>query len=103
VGDDRLPGGRLESDEGRSARSVGLKDRLKRLEKTAGGGECPRCSGTVVIYVNDELESVTKDGRKFTSEEAEAFASDGGNGRCPACGASRHEITLGGPVENLSE
>jgi hypothetical protein len=57
----------------------------------------------VVIYVNDELESVTKDGRKFTSEEALAFESEEGNGRCPACGASRQEITLGGPVENLSE
>ena len=56
-----------------------------------------------MIYVNDELESVTKDGRKFTSEEAQAFESGEGNGRCPACGASRHEITLGGPVENLSE
>jgi hypothetical protein len=82
---------------------VGLRGRLKRLEKTAGGGECPRCSGTVVIYVNDELESVTKDGRKFTSEEAQAFESEEGNGRRPACRASRHEITLGGPVENLSE
>ena len=82
---------------------MGLKDRLKRLEKTAGGGECPRCSGTVVIYVNDELESITKDGRRLAPEEAEAFASDEGNGRCPMCGASRHEITLGGPVENLSE
>ncbi len=82
---------------------MGLKDRLKRLEKAAGGGECLRCSGTVVIYVNDELESVTKDGRKSTSEEAQAFGSEEGNGRCPACGASRQEITLGRPVENLSE
>ncbi len=56
-----------------------------------------------MIYVNDELESVTKDSRRLAPEEAEAFASDEGNGRCPMCGASRHEITLGGPVENLSE
>jgi hypothetical protein len=56
-----------------------------------------------VIYVNDELESITKDGRRLAPEEAEAFASEEGNGRCPVCGASRHETTFGGPVENLSE
>ena len=82
---------------------MGLRGRQERLEKTAGGGECPRCSGTVVIYVNDELESITKDGRRLAPEEAEAFASEEGNGRCPVCGASRHETTFGGPVENLSE
>ncbi len=83
---------------------MGIKDRLKRLEKTAGGGGCPRCSGTVVIYVNDELESITKDGRRLAPEEAEAFKSEEEqDGCCPMCGASRHEITLGGPVENLSE
>ena len=78
---------------------MGLKGRLERLEEAAGGGECPRCSGTVVIYVNDELESVTKDGRRLTPEEAEAFASDEEGGRCPVCGAERGpEITIGWPV-----
>jgi ribosomal protein S27AE len=78
---------------------VGLKDRLKRLEEAAGGGECPRCSGTVVIYVNDELESVTKAGRKFTPEEAEAFASEEEGGRCPRCGTKRGpEIRTGAPA-----
>ncbi len=77
---------------------MNLRGRLKRLEEAAGGGECPRCSGTVVIYINDTLESVSKYGRQFTPEEAEAFVSEEGGDRCPVCGTERGpEITIGGP------
>ena len=82
---------------------MNFRSRLEKLEEAAGGGECPRCSGTVVIYVGDELESVTKAGRTFTPEEAEAFEIEEEGGRCPVCGASRQEKTIGGLVEHLSE
>ncbi len=66
-----------------------LETRLKRLEETSAGGECPRCSGTTVIYVNHKLGGVSKPGRKFTLEEAEAFVDEEEDGRCPICGAER--------------
>jgi hypothetical protein len=76
-----------------------LQRRLRRLEDASGeGGECPRCSGTVVVYVNDELDSVTKDGRKLTPDEALAFESEEAqDGRCRVCCAKGQEITIGGP------
>ncbi len=79
---------------------MSLRGRLKRLEAAVGGGgECPRCSGTVVIYINDELECITKHGRTFTPEEAEVFESEEEKGGCcPVCGTERApEITIGGP------
>jgi hypothetical protein len=80
-----------------------LETRVKRLEDAGGGGECPPCSGTTVGYVNGALKSVSKDGRRFTPEEVEAFEGEEEGERCPVCGGSRQEITLGRPVENLSE
>ena len=83
---------------------MNLRSRLKKLEEATGGGGCPRCSGTVVIYINDELESVTKDGRRLTPEEAEAFKSaEEQDGCCPVCGAQRgQEITIGTPAPRRS-
>jgi ssDNA-binding Zn-finger/Zn-ribbon topoisomerase 1 len=75
-----------------------LETRLQRLEEaTDDGGECPRCSGTTVIYVNGKVSNVSKDGQKFTPEEAEAFESEEEDGRCPVCGQERGpEIVIGG-------
>jgi ssDNA-binding Zn-finger/Zn-ribbon topoisomerase 1 len=67
-----------------------LASRVRRLEKAAGaGGECSRCSGTTVIYVNDRLESVSRTGRLFTQEEARVFVEEEEDGRCPRCGTRR--------------
>jgi Zn finger protein HypA/HybF involved in hydrogenase expression len=73
-----------------------LERRVEALEQAGGGGECPRCSGTTVIIVNDELSSVTKGRRLFTPEEARAFVEEEEDGRCPVCGSGRGpEIVVG--------
>jgi hypothetical protein len=71
--------------------TTSLAARIKRLEgASGGGGECPRCSGTTVIYLNGKLDGVSKHGRRFTPEEAEAFKSEEEqDGCCPVCGARR--------------
>jgi len=48
-----------------------------------------------VIFVNDKLESVTKNSRKFAPEEAQELAAEERDGRCPVCGQEREEITVG--------
>ncbi len=69
---------------------MSVRRRLERLEGVGGGGgECPRCSGTTIIHVNDALHGVTRHGRRFTPEEAEAFESEEEAGRCPVCGVRR--------------
>ena len=77
--------------------TTSLATRIKRLESAGGSGECPRCSGTVAVYLNGKLDGVSKHGRRFTPEEAEAFiAEEGEDGRCPLCGAKRGpEIRIG--------
>jgi hypothetical protein len=76
--------------------TASLETRVKQLEEAYGGGECPRCSGTTVVIVNDKLSSVTKGGRLFTSEEAQAFVAEEEDGRCPVCGTPRGpEIVVG--------
>jgi Zn finger protein HypA/HybF involved in hydrogenase expression len=72
-----------------------LERRVEALEQAGGGEECPRCSGTIVVFVNGKLDSVSKQGRKFTPEEAEAFAGEEDDGRCPVCGQGRQEIAMG--------
>ena len=75
--------------------ATSLETRVRRLEDAAGG-KCPRCSGSIVVFVNGKLNGVSKDGRKLTSEEAEAFAGEEEDGRCPLCGAKRGpEIRIG--------
>jgi hypothetical protein len=37
---------------------------------------CPRGSGTTVIFVNDNLESLTRGGVKLPGEDAHAFLKD---------------------------
>jgi hypothetical protein len=72
-----------------------LATRIRRLEGAGGGRECPRCSGTTITSVNGGVRSVTKHGRRFTPEEAEAFVADEEDGRCPVCGARRTPIRIG--------
>ncbi len=78
---------------------MSLRRRLERLEAALGDEECPRCSGTVMIYIDDELESIIRHGRVLTPEEAEAFESEEEKGGCcPVCGAEcGPAITIGGP------
>ena len=77
-----------------------LQTRVRCLEDAGGGGgECQRCSGTTVTYVNGGVRSVSKHGRSFTPEEAEAFESEEEAGRCPVCGARRSPgIRIGSPA-----
>ena len=77
-----------------------LEARVTRLEEGAGGGgRCRRCSGSVVLIANGEVESVSfANGRRLPPEEAEAFERDEEEegGRCPVCGGVREEIVVGG-------
>jgi Zn finger protein HypA/HybF involved in hydrogenase expression len=74
-----------------------LERRLEVLEQAGGDGECPRCAGTTVIIVNGKVESVNRDGQRFTPKEAQEFArEEEQNGRCPLCGQKRQEIMVGG-------
>jgi rubredoxin len=76
--------------------ATNLETRVRRLEEVGSERECPRCSGTTIIYLNNELESVSKAGRIFTPEEARAFVDEEDDGRCPLCGTSRGpEIVVG--------
>jgi Zn finger protein HypA/HybF involved in hydrogenase expression len=76
--------------------ATSLETRVHRLEDAAGsGGECPRCAGTTVIIVNNNVESVNRDGQKLGPEEAREFADEERDGRCPLCGQKRQEITVG--------
>jgi len=75
--------------------ATSLEARVRRLEGAGGGGKCPRCSGTAVIYLNGRLDSVSKHGRRLTPGEAETFASEEEDDRCPVCGAKRTPIRIG--------
>ncbi len=78
---------------------MSLKSRLEAIEQAHGGGECPRCSGTTVAYVNDKLEGASRHGRKLPPAEAEAFVEEEEDGRCPVCGTKRAPtIRIGSPA-----
>lgn len=74
---------------------TGLQRRVEALEQAGGGRKCPRFSGTMVVFVNGKLDRVSKDGRRLTPEEAETFAGEEADGRCPVCGQGRQEIAMG--------
>ena len=78
-----------------AAAATSLERRVEALEQAHSGGECPRCSGTTVIIVSGKLGGVSKPGRKFTREEAEAFVAEEEAGRCPLCGKVREQIKVG--------
>jgi Zn finger protein HypA/HybF involved in hydrogenase expression len=48
-----------------------------------------------VIIVNGKVESVNRSGQKLTPEEAQEFADEERDGRCPVCGQERQEVTVG--------
>jgi hypothetical protein len=71
---------------------------VEALEQAGGDGECPRCSGTTVVIVNDRLESVNRNGHLFTLEEAREFVEEEEDDRCPLCGTKRGPtIRIGWP------
>ncbi len=77
--------------------TTSLKRRIRYLEDTGGGGECPRCSGVVGIFMNGGFSSAHKNGVPMTEEEWVAFEAEEENGRCPACGRKPESITVGWP------
>ncbi len=77
-----------------------LDNRIDRLEREVGGGECPRCSGIFAVTVNGEFSSASKDGVPMSQEEWCAFeAEEDEEGRCPVCGEKPQDITVGWPEQ----
>lgn len=80
--------------------ATSLVTRVRRLEDAAGDGECPRCSGMVVVLMDGEFSGAGKHGREMTEEEYREFeAEEDDEGRCPACGRKSTEITVGWPED----
>ncbi len=80
--------------------ATGLATRVKRLEDSGGGGggECPRCSGVLVVSICGEPDSASKDGKDMSKEEYREFvAEEDEDGRCPVCGGKGIQITVGWP------
>jgi ssDNA-binding Zn-finger/Zn-ribbon topoisomerase 1 len=83
--------------------ATSLETRIQRLEGADGGGECPRCSGVLGIFLDGEFYSASRDGEEMSKEEWRAHeAEEDEEGRCPACGQKPAEITVGWP-EGLPE
>ncbi len=67
------------------------RSRIARLEARAGG-ECPRCSGVIGVFVAGELHSASRHGETMSAEEwGETTEQDG---RCPLCGRSPVRINV---------
>ncbi len=80
--------------------ATGLVTRVRRLEDTGGDGECPRCSGMVVVLLGGEFSGASKHGREMSEEEYREFeAEEDDEGRCPVCGGKATEITVGWPED----
>ncbi len=78
--------------------ATSLETRVRRLEDTDGGNECPRCSGVLGITLDGEFRSASRHGEEMTEEEYEAFeAEEDAAGRCPVCGEKPENITVGWP------
>lgn len=76
--------------------ATGLGTRIRRLEDT-GGGECPRCSGVVGVFLSGGFWSAGKNGKDMSEEEwRELEAEEEEDGRCPVCGRKPENITVGG-------
>ncbi len=70
--------------------AVGLRGRIERLER-ARGGECPRCSGVIGVFMGGELVRASRHGEPMSADEwAEAFE----HGRCPLCGRGPVRINV---------
>lgn len=70
----------------------GTARRIARLEDQDGRRPCPRCSGFVVVRVNGEVESASRDGRTVDAEEWERLEAGMVGGRCPGCGRRPFEV-----------
>ncbi len=68
--------------------ATSLDTRIRRLEDSGGGGECPRCSGVVGIFVCGAFSSASKNGVPMSEEEYEVHEAEEEEGRCPVCGRS---------------
>ncbi len=80
--------------------TTGLVRRVLHLEDAGDGGECPRCSGVVAIFMNGEFSSAHKNGVPMSEEEWDAFADEEEeDGRCPVCGRKPENITVGWPEQ----
>jgi len=76
--------------------ATSLETRVRRLEDTDGGRECPRCSGVLAINLDGDFWSASKHGEDMSAEEYEAFeAEEDEDGRCPVCGEKASEIVVG--------
>ncbi len=71
--------------------------RVEHLEDTGDGGECPRCSGVVGIFMNGRFSSAHKNGEPMSEEEWDAFEAEEEEGRCPVCGQKTKSVTIGWP------
>ena len=78
--------------------STGLERRLKVLEDAGGGGECPRCSGVVEVFICGEFSGASKHGKEMSKEDYRDFlAEEDEKGCCPVCQRKHTEITVGWP------
>ncbi len=76
--------------------ATSLERRVSALEDAGGGGECPRCSGIAVTFVNGELDNASRYGEPMSKEEYREFeAEEGPGGECPVCG--ERPITVEAP------
>ena len=72
--------------------------RVERLEAAVSGGECPRCSGVVVVWFDGEFSGASKHGSQMTKAEYRAFKDEElVEGVCPRCGEQAREIVVGSP------
>ncbi len=77
---------------------MGLDNRIDRLERGAGGGDCPRCSGIFAVVVNGRFCRATRHGEPMSEEEYRRYVSGKGpGGECPVCGRTAGTIKMGGP------
>ena len=76
--------------------SAVIEKRLTRLEQTDGGDECPRCTGTMVIFgPGCDEPAVNRRGVQFGREESKRFwAQEQPNNICPECGQAREQVTV---------
>ena len=74
-----------------------IETRVRRLEDT-GGGECPRCSGVVGIFMGGEFSSANKYGEAMKKEAWKEHEAEEEDGCCPVCGEKAAEIVVGWPL-----
>jgi len=76
-----------------------LTRRVERLEASYGGGACPRCEGTMIVFGPGssamEEPAVYRRGVQFGPEESKRFwAQEQPHGQCPTCGSFRQHVRV---------